>query len=51
MVKLASRGSQDPVDSSLQMKVIISNNSDKTVPCYGKKITHRTRTKPQSLRS
>lgn len=43
MVKLASRGSQDPSDSSLQMKVIILINSDQTIPCYGKKITHRTR--------
>lgn len=43
MVKLASRGSQDPTDASLQMKVIVLINLDQTVPCYGKKITHRTR--------
>ena len=40
MVKLASKGSQDPTDSSLQMKVYNTFNSDKAIPRYGKKTTH-----------
>ena len=40
MVKLASKGSQDPTDSSLQMKVTILLILDQTIPCYGQKITH-----------
>lgn len=40
MVKIALRGSQDPTDSSLQMKVNSSLTLDQTIPCYGKKITH-----------
>ena len=50
MVKLAQRGSQDPTDSSLQMKVTLTINLDQTVPCYGKKITNRARAKPKSIR-
>jgi len=49
MVKLALKGSQDPTDSSLQMKVKQSLTLDQTIPCYGKKTTYRTRTKSQSL--
>ncbi len=40
MVKLASRGSQDPTDSSLQMKVTYPFIPDQTIPCYGKKNPH-----------
>ena len=40
MVKLALRGSQDPADSSLQMKVNSSLNPDQTIPCHGKKSPH-----------
>jgi hypothetical protein len=40
MVKLVKKGSQDPSDSSLQMKVTILLNSDQTISCYGQKITH-----------
>jgi hypothetical protein len=40
MVKLASKGSQDPTDSSLQMKVFNNLNLDKTISCYGTKITY-----------
>ena len=40
MVKLALKGSQDPTDSSLQMKVNQSLILDQTIPCHGKKITH-----------
>ena len=40
MVKLAQKGSQDPSDSSFQMKVISLLNSDKTISRYGKKITN-----------
>lgn len=50
MVKLSLRGSQDPTDSSLQMKVPLLFILGQTIPCYGQKITHRTRSKPQSLR-
>ena len=46
MVKLAKRGSQDPTDSSLQMKVTLKINLDKTIPCYGKKITNCTKKWP-----
>lgn len=41
MVKLAQKGSQDPTDCSLQMKVNHCLNIDQTISCYGKKITHR----------
>ncbi len=37
MVKLAQRGSQDPSDSSLQMKVTSYINSDQAIFSYGKK--------------
>lgn len=40
MVKLALRGSQDPSDSSLQMKVIDLLISDQTIFGYGKKTPH-----------
>ena len=40
MVKLAQRGSQDPADSSLQMKVTPYINSDQTVLSHGKKTPH-----------
>ena len=49
MVKLALRGSQDPTDSSLQMKVNLSLILDQTVPCYGKKAPYRTRPQSQGL--
>ncbi len=35
MVKLAQKGSQDPTDASLQMKVTAYSNSDQTIPCHG----------------
>ena len=35
MVKLAKRGSQDPTDSSLQMKVMIFLNLDQAISRYG----------------
>jgi hypothetical protein len=40
MVKLSKKGSQDPTDSSFQMKVFKYNNLDQTISRYGKKITH-----------
>lgn len=40
MVKLALVGSQDPSDSSLQMKVSQSLISDQTIPRDGKKSPH-----------
>ena len=40
MVKIAKKGSQDPVDSSLQMKVNYIINSDPSIPRDGQKITH-----------
>ncbi len=43
MVKLALKGSQDPTDSSLQMKVKYYLISDQTIPRYGKKKSNRTR--------
>jgi hypothetical protein len=49
MVKLVQKGSQDPTDSSLQMKVITSFMADQTILGYGTQITHRSRTKPKSL--
>lgn len=50
MVKLAQRGSQDPTDSSLQMKVPCEFILDQTISCYGKKKPNRTRPHPQSIR-
>jgi hypothetical protein len=35
MVKLAKRGSQDPADASLQMKVYCWLMSGQTIPCHG----------------
>ena len=40
MVKLALKGSQDPSDSSLQMKVNDKLISDQTIFGHGKKATH-----------
>lgn len=40
MVKLVKKGSQDPVDSSLQMKVTNLLILDQTISRYGQKITH-----------
>jgi hypothetical protein len=40
MVKISLNGSQDPTDSSLQMKVNSYFISDQTIPRHGKKITH-----------
>lgn len=40
MVKLSQKGSQDPTDSSLQMKVIPLLILDQTIPCHGQKTTH-----------
>ncbi len=40
MVKLSLRGSQDPTDSSLQMKVNILLILGQTISRHGKKITH-----------
>jgi hypothetical protein len=35
MVKLSQKGSQDPTDASLQMKVLRLFILDQTIPCYG----------------
>ncbi len=40
MVKLVQKGSQDPIDSSLQMKVIRFLISDQTIFGNGTQITH-----------
>ncbi len=40
MVKLALNGSQDPTDSSLQMKVNSYLIIDPSIFSHGKKITH-----------
>ena len=40
MVKIAKKGSQDPVDSSLQMKVPFYLMLDQTILGYGQKITY-----------
>ncbi len=40
MVKIALKGSQDPTDSSLQMKVNSYLIPGQTIPRHGKKITH-----------
>lgn len=40
MVKIAKKGSQDPVDSSLQMKVPFCLILDQAILGYGQKITH-----------
>jgi hypothetical protein len=39
MVKLSQKGSQDPTDSSLQMKVTTLLISDQTIPRHGQKTT------------
>ncbi len=49
MVKLALKGSQDPTDSSLQMKVIPYLISGQTISSHGKKATHRARPYSKSL--
>ena len=40
MVKLAKKGSQDPSDASLQMKVNSDLKSDQTIPRNGSKSTN-----------
>ena len=39
MVKLSQKGSQDPTDSSLQMKVTNLLTPDQTIPRHGQKTT------------
>lgn len=44
MVKFTQKGSQDPADSSLQMKVLIEIRLDKAVPCDGTQNSYRSGT-------